>query len=52
MRQVNAFGKVDSTGRRNTSIRRCVDGTAKRVGGSSDRKACDEVAGPASGGAA
>jgi hypothetical protein len=43
---------VDSTGRRNTSIRRCVDGTAKGVGGSSDRKACDAVSRPAAGGAA
>jgi hypothetical protein len=44
--------RVDSTGRRNTSIRRCVDGTAKRVGDGSDRKAWDAVARPASGGAA
>jgi hypothetical protein len=39
--------RVNSTGRRNTSMRRCVDGTAKRVGGSGNGKACDAVAGRA-----
>ena len=42
---------VDSTGRRNTSIERCADGTATRLGCSSDRTAADAVAGSATVGA-
>jgi hypothetical protein len=52
LRTLSVDDWVDSTGCRNTSIGRCVDGTAKRVGSSSDRTACDAVAGSASGGAA
>jgi hypothetical protein len=43
--------RVDSSGRRNTSIRRCMDGMAKRVGECSDREAGDALAGPSSSGA-
>ena len=42
---------VDSSGRRNTSIRRCMDGMAKRVGECGDREAGDALAGPSSSGA-
>ena len=43
---------VDSSGRRNTSMRRCVNGTAARLGCRSDGQACDAFAWPAAGGAA
>jgi hypothetical protein len=58
-----AFGKIgqayvtevhraDSTGRRNTSIWRCMDGTAKRMGSSCGGKAADAVTGSPAGGRA
>jgi putative transposase len=41
--------RADSSGRRNTSIWRCVHGTTTRLGGGSDGKGCDAVAGSAAG---
>ena len=43
---------ADSTGRRNTSMRRCRDGTATRVGNRPNRTACNAIAWSSAGGEA